>query len=182
MKKSLKRDAFIRTYTGIRFHMFAPTVDEVDVRDCAHSLSMTCRFNSHTPSFYSVASHSIIGAKLIADPFKKQFLCHDTTETYIGDCVTPIKKRMKEFVKMEHKVEKVVNKKLGVPYPMAPEIKEMDNLMLRMELVYLMGCKNETKEKFPLTKKQFMKEINKSHKEIEREFLKLYKRYSRVTC
>jgi hypothetical protein len=171
-----KKDAYITTYSGLKFHIFNPTVDEVDIRDCAHSLSMTCRFNSHTPRFYSVGSHSLIGAKLIANPFKKQFLTHDFSETYTGDCVTPIKRRLKEFVKMEHKIERVINKKFHVPYPMAPEVKEMDNLMLRMELVYLMNIKRNPDEKFPLTKRQFMKEINKLHKQVERELLAMYKK------
>jgi hypothetical protein len=175
MKKALKRDAIIRTFTGINFHIFNPKPEEIDVKDCAHSLSMSCRFNSHTPTFYSVGSHSLIGAKLIAEPFKKQFLCHDFPETYIGDCVTPIKRQMGNFVKMEHKIEKVLNKKLEIPYPLAPQIKEMDNLMLRMELVYLMGMKNKTKEKFPISKKDFLKEANKGYKEVEREILRMFK-------
>ncbi len=178
LKKLLKKDAFIRTYTGIDFHIFNPKEEEIDIRDCAHSLSMNCRFNSHTPNFYSVGSHSLIGASLIAAPFKKQFLCHDFTETYIGDCVTPIKRRMENFVKMEHKIEKVLNKKFGLPYPFPPQIKEMDNLMLRMELVYLMGVPNKWGEKFPMTKREFLAEANKPYKQVEKDILKMFKALS----
>ncbi len=180
MRKPFKKDLFITTYSGIKFHIFRPNVDEVNLQDCAHSLSMTCRFNSHTPKFYSVGSHSLIGAKLIANPFKKQFLCHDFGEAYVGDCVTPIKRQLKDFIKMEHKIERVINKKFRLPYPLAPEIKEMDNLMLRMEQVYLMGSKKNKGERFPLTKKEFIREISKSHKQVKRELIKMFKKLDAI--
>lgn len=178
MKKLLKKDEYIRTFTGKKFHIFNPKAEEVDLKDISHSLSMQCRFNSHTPCFYSVATHSIIGSKLISKPFKKEFLGHDMAEGYTGDCVTPIKRRLKAWYALEEKIERVINKKFNLPYPMSKEVKAMDNLMLRMELVYLMGCDNELDENFPLTKKQFMKEVKKSNKKIEKQFFKRFKKLS----
>jgi hypothetical protein len=101
MKKLLKREEFIKTYTGKKFHVFNPKEEELDIIDIAHSLSLQCRFNGHTPYFYSVASHSIIGSKLIAKPFKKEFLCHDMQEAFCGDFCTPMKRWDKQYIKME---------------------------------------------------------------------------------
>jgi hypothetical protein len=57
---------------------------------------------------------------------------------------------------------------------MSKEVKEMDNLMFRMEFDYLMG--NETNEKFPMTKKEFMNEINKPYQQVEKEFLTIFRK------
>ena len=176
MKKLLKKEEFIKTFTGKKFHIFNPKAREVDIIDIAHALPMECRFNCHVPIFYSVASHALIGTKFIAEPFKFEFINHDDSEVYTGDCVSPIKRRMKAFVKMEHKIERVINKKLGLPFPMSKEVKDMDNLMLKMEKTYLMGRKQLKGEVFPMTKKEFIKEISKSFKQVEREFLTTFNR------
>lgn len=179
IKKKRLRDEHIRTYTGKKFHIFNPKPREIDIIDIAHASSMNCRFNSHTRSFYSVGSHLVIGAKLIADEFKKQYLVHDFSETYIGDLVTPIKRRNKAYIRMERRIERIINKKYGLPFPMAPEVKDMDNLMFRMESTYLMNNKTYAKEKFPLTKRQFMKEINKTPRQVERELLNMFNKLFR---
>ena len=178
MRLKAKKDEFIKTFTGKHFHIFNPTEEEVDIKDIVHSLSMQCRFNAHTCCFYSIASHSLIGAKLIRKEFKKDFIGHDFAEAYTGDCVTPIKRRNKDFILMEKKIERIIGKKFNFSHPLPPEIKEMDNLMFRMESKYLMGVTDFNNEKFPLTKKEFFNEINKSHKQVERELLAMFKKIS----
>lgn len=177
-KKKLKKNEYITTYTGKKFHIFNPKESEINIKDISHALSLQCRFNGHTSCFYSVASHVLIGTCLIEPKFKKEFLCHENAEVVTGDLVTPIKRRSPEFLKMEEKIEKILTKKYGLPFPMSPEVKEMDNLMFRMEFAYLMNGK--TKEKFPINKKEFMEMINKTPKEIEKEltltFNKLFKK------
>jgi len=169
-----KKDEYIVTVSGKKFHLFNPSEDEVDINDIAHALSMTCRFNCHIPVFYSVASHSLIGSRLIAKKFSKEFLCHDFAEAYTGDCITPIKRRLTEWGELEQRIEKTINKKIGVPFPMTKECKDMDNLMFRMEYAYLVG--NKTDEIFPLTKKEFFKEINKPFDKIAKDLVKQFKK------
>lgn len=172
MKKNSKKEECLRTFTGKKFHIFNPKENEVYIKDIAHSLSMTCRFNGHSSVFYSVASHLIIGSKLIKNPFKKEFFGHDFSEAFTGDLISPIKRRSNEFCKMEKKVEKIIAKKYNFSYPMLKEVKEMDNLMFRMELCYLMNYK--TKEIFPITKKDFIIMINKTPAQVKVEFMERF--------
>ena len=52
-------EPFVHTHTGKKFHFLDPHSDEICIEDIAHSLSLKCRFNGHTSSFYSVAQHCI---------------------------------------------------------------------------------------------------------------------------
>lgn len=168
----LEKKGVIKTVSGRLFDVFNPEEDMVDLGDITHALSMMCRFNSHTPIFYSVASHSIIGGKLIEKKFKKEFLGHDFAEAYTGDCITPIKKNLPEWYVFEAKIERVINGKFGTPYPMSKEVKEMDSLMLRMEQAYLMG--EQTDEIFPMSRLEFLIEICKTHKEVAKELKEMF--------
>lgn len=171
-----KKDEYITTISGKIFHLFNPSEDEVEIEDIAHALSMTCRFNCHIPVFYSVASHSFIGSKLIAKGYEKEFIGHDFAEAYTGDCITPIKRRLIEWGPLEQTIEKVIASKFGFPFPMTKECKDMDNLMFRMEYAYLLGFK--TDEIFPLTKEEFFKEIDKPFKTIAKDLVKRFKKLS----
>jgi hypothetical protein len=61
--------AWIQTYTGKKFYPLTATIDDIDIEDIAHSLSMQCRFNGHCYVFYSVAEHSV----LIAENIPQQY-------------------------------------------------------------------------------------------------------------
>lgn len=47
-----RRGAWISTYTGGRWYPLDPRVEEVNIEDIAHSLSMLCRYNGHCKFFY----------------------------------------------------------------------------------------------------------------------------------
>lgn len=44
--------AWMQTYTGKKFHPTSPTVDEIDIVDIAHALSLICRYGGHVDRFY----------------------------------------------------------------------------------------------------------------------------------
>lgn len=53
------QENFIRTFTGRRFWPLDPRIEDIDIQDIAHSLSLVCRWTGHTYCFYSVAEHSL---------------------------------------------------------------------------------------------------------------------------
>lgn len=86
----------IATMSGALVDLAAPVAETIDIRDIAHALAMTCRFNGHTSRFYSVAEHSVLVAQAAlvagASPdVQMMALLHDATEAYLGDIVRPAK-------------------------------------------------------------------------------------------
>lgn len=80
------------TYTGKHIDLLDPKPEDIDIHDIAHSLSMQCRYNGHTPEFYSVAQHSLeVSYAVSAKPSALAGLMHDAHEAYAGDIVRPVK-------------------------------------------------------------------------------------------
>ena len=88
---------WIITRSGLKFDLTNPTAAMVDPTDIAHSLSMQCRFNGHTSSFYSVAQHCYLVADLVPAEHQLAALLHDATEAYVGDLVRPLKEGMRDY-------------------------------------------------------------------------------------
>jgi hypothetical protein len=88
------------TYTGKLIDIERPRLEDIDIRDIAHALSMTCRFGGHCRDFYSVAEHSLLVEQYgKLGPWKGEwnpryglhFLLHDAAEAYLGDVINPLK-------------------------------------------------------------------------------------------
>ena len=143
-----KMKAWIITYTGKKFYHLATTPDMVDIRDIAHSLSMLCRWTGHTKYHYSVAQHSWYASHLVAPEFALAALLHDASEAYLGDMNRPLKHFTAAgpaYCEIEERVERVIFKKFGLPYPMSPEVKAADIQMLYAEKAQLMNVTEATK-------------------------------------
>jgi hypothetical protein len=171
-------DGWIKTASGLKFHIFHPSIKEVSLYDVAHSLSLLCRFNGHTPFLYTVGAHSIIGSYVCEPIFAKDFLMHDSTESFIGDMATPLKREMSEFKKVENNIYKTIAEKFKVSNPLPKEIKEMDKLMFMMEWVYLMSGKKPNGIELPMSKKRFMSIATLPPEKIERLFIKRFRELS----
>ena len=90
-------DAFIETYSGIRFRPFVPHVPDIRLVDIAHALSHQCRFSGHSREFYSVAEHSVRVSWLLGTwghSARVQLwgLMHDASEAYLQDVAAPLKR------------------------------------------------------------------------------------------
>lgn len=152
----------IRTFSGIWFDCFNPKMEMISIIDIAHSLSHQCRFGGHLPKFYSVADHSIRCSMLASPEHKLAALLHDASEGYLLDIPRPIKKKLANYKEIEDGVMRLIAEKFGFDYPLSPEVKAIDEIMLQTEWDGLMiksidGFKPLT---VSASKKQFLKLFN----------------------
>jgi hypothetical protein len=87
---------YIQTFTGRKFYSLEANINDIDLEDIAHSLSMLCRFNGHTKTFYSVAEHSVMVSRLLAKRGYDRSIqlwghMHDAVEAYLTDIPAPFK-------------------------------------------------------------------------------------------
>ena len=107
---------YIYTVSKKKFYPLSPNIDDIDIKDIAHALSMLARANGHFPFFHSVAQHSIecaneaIARKL---PPKICLACllHDASEAYMSDVTTPVKAKLEDYQKYEKNLIDLVYKK-----------------------------------------------------------------------
>lgn len=130
---------WIQTYKGNLLHFMDPNPEEIDIEDIAHALSLTCRYSGHCSEFYSVAQHSFSISKIVRPELALAGLLHDASEAYISDLPRPIKRMIPEYKAFEEKLLANIFKRFGLDYPMSPEIKRADTIMLATEQPVLMG-------------------------------------------
>lgn len=141
------RGSWMQTYTSKKFYPTAPVVEDIDIIDIAHSLSMQCRYNGHVHTFYSVAEHCILMSYALEKTYPDrpdlwlEALLHDATEAYVGDMVRPLKIQMPEFQAAEEVVAIAIGERFGVRQScdMSPEVKDADNRILTNERLNLLG-------------------------------------------
>lgn len=115
---------WIATFTGTKFYLHDPRVEDVHIEDVAHALSLICRFGGHCSEFYSVAQHSLVVQSIVAEEFKDQHdlqlaaLLHDATEAYIGDMVRPLKVSIPAYKIAEDRLAWIIQQAL---YPELPD-------------------------------------------------------------
>ena len=144
--------AYITTFSGRVFYPLAPDAGSVDVVDIAHSLSMSCRWNGHVRTFYSVAQHAVFVAELVermCPHLAFAALHHDSDEAYLSDVPTPIKKSLivagfegadRAFADAEADVYAAIAEALRIPALSERDhavIKAADLAALRYEAEYL---------------------------------------------
>lgn len=140
------------TYTGRQFYPFDARVEDINIEDIAHSLSMQTRWMGHCKAFYSIASHSLacarIAEKELASPeIVAWALMHDAAEAYVGDIIRPIKgylavvtpssfsapSALTPIKFIEDKLLQCIAERFLLPWPMPPDILVIDNRMLITE-------------------------------------------------
>lgn len=122
--------------------------EDICIYAIANSLSKLSRFNGHYVSndIYSVAQHSIIGARLFMDKGEienaKQFLIHDAAEAYFSDVPKPIKEIMPVVYEIEDHINEVVAKAFNLQFPFTQQVHEMDAYLGEWELENLVKQKH----------------------------------------
>ena len=124
---------WIQTYSGKQFWPLNPQIENIDIKDIAHSLSMQCRFNGHCLSFYSVAEHSVRVSNICPAEYKLWGLLHDAGEAYASDIPRPIKCQIDGYDSIEESILKIVAAKYNLCWPVPPEVLEADNIILATE-------------------------------------------------
>lgn len=135
-------DGIFQTRSGKAFNLLDPDPRMVDLEDIAHALGKITRFNGHCAHFYSVAEHSVLGARYLATGYgratQRAFLMHDAAEAYIGDICRPLKKLLGSAIDdIESKVQWAIEQRFGIEVVPLLDIKRIDNIMLMLEAEYL---------------------------------------------
>jgi 5'-nucleotidase len=121
-------------------------VEDIDIEDIAHALGNQCRFSGHTREFYSVAEHSVRASYIVDPEFAYDALLHDAAEAYLQDMARPLKNEPRfgqAYRGAEARAEKVIGEALGVTFPMPPQVKAADEIMLVTEARDLMHGTSE---------------------------------------
>ena len=98
--------SYILTYKKIEFYPLDPKVEDIDIEDIAHALSLLCRANGHFKHFYSVGLHSLncayeAMARGYSDRVILGCLLHDGSEAYLADITRPVKKFLQKYLDFE---------------------------------------------------------------------------------
>lgn len=129
----------ISTFTRKLVNPLDMKVEDVDIVDIAHHLSIMNRYTGATPQPYSVAQHSVLCVDLarrfsdLDNAAKLALLLHDAPEAYICDMAHPIKhgvSALAENYKMhEQRITRVIERAfiMGVGILDADFVKHYDN-------------------------------------------------------
>ena len=136
-----RRGDWIQTYTGKAFWPLDPRLEDIDIRDIAHSLAYQCRFAGHCHPFYSVAQHSVFVSQLVSARHAGWGLMHDAAEAYITDLPRPLKRSLfgDHFCCVEEEILKIIAKAFHLPPEIPSEVHHADDRMLMTEARDLMG-------------------------------------------
>lgn len=178
MNKIKIKGDWMQTFTGKKFWPLNPKPEDVDIKDIAHSLSLSCRFNGQCNVFYSVAQHSVFVSELVRPSESLVALLHDGTEAYMGDIITPIKLSLPYMKDIEKRLEKSIFQHFGIKKYDKEEIVRADKIALYTEMRDVMGKPPETwkglENYIHLLPEQ--KIIPLSPRESERLFLERYRK------
>ena len=131
--------AWIQTYTGRQFWPGEPRVEDVNIVDIAHALSMQCRYSGHCKHFYSVAEHSVHVSFSLPTEHRLWGLLHDASEAYLTDVPRPIKPLLRGYADLEANIMAVICERYELPFNEPAEVKRVDTAILADEMVQLMA-------------------------------------------
>ena len=125
-----------RTHSGRMLDLSNPKPDDVCLADIAHHLARVCRFGGAVDEYYSVASHSVYVADIVAQRYFetelasearcRAALLHDATEAYLGDMVSGLKRLVPEYRVLEDLWAAAIEARYGVSFRHDPLIKDAD--------------------------------------------------------
>ena len=141
--------SYITTHLKKHFDPVNADINDIEIADIAHALSLLCRANGHFPSFYSVAQHSIFcmkEAEARGYSPRVQLMCllHDASEAYLSDVTRPVKAELPRYKEIEEPLQELIwNKYLQTPLSQEEQklVFQIDDDILAHEFLNLMGEK-----------------------------------------
>lgn len=133
----------IRTRSGW-YDLVNPDPKSIVLGDVAHALARINRFTGHTEVPYSVAQHSVLGARILRDRgaplgHQRAFLMHDAHESMIGDVSSPVAQCVLEWRDFEQTHFRAFASRFGTPRWLPTELTRLDRDMAFNELHWLLG-------------------------------------------
>jgi hypothetical protein len=126
-------ESCITTVKGNWFDILKPEEYDYDIEEIATALSNLCRYTGHVNRFYSVAEHSVLVSRIVPDSLALTGLLHDSSEAFLGDVSSPLKKLLPEYKRIEENVEKAIANHFGLEFPYTSEVKDADKRMYWQE-------------------------------------------------
>lgn len=138
----------IRTFTGRLVNPLRLRPEDIDIRDIAHALSLTCRWGGHCRKHYSVAEHSVYVSWYLPHELKLYGLLHDSTEAYLCDIPRPVKHSFWfwPYRWIERRAWKVIASTFGLPIKEPARVKAADTRVMFTEQAALMNRPNAPQE------------------------------------
>lgn len=105
--------SYITTFTKRHFDPINADIDDIEIADIAHALSLLCRANGHFEHFYSVAQHSLncvkeAKARGYSERVQLGCLLHDASEAYLSDVTRPMKAQLPKYFEVEEKLQNAI--------------------------------------------------------------------------
>lgn len=166
----------ILTYTKKKFTPLDPRIEDIDLQDIAHALSLMTRANGHFSHFYSVAQHSIncykeAKARNLSKRIQMGCLLHDASESYLSDITRPVKAKLMQYHEFEKHLQTTIYERFGLgdlTESEAKSIKEIDDTMLFHEFLTIMEEKLWEDEPEIYMRHDF---TQRDFRQVEKEFL-----------
>lgn len=147
--QALQDKAYIATFTGKQFFLLNPRLEDIDILDIAHALSLQCRWTGHVKFHYSVAQHSVYCSLIGPENEAFERLMHDASEAYMGDMNRPLKHYTAAgpaYRSQESVIQKAICQRYGLAMVEPPSVHLADNAMLYTEKEQIMGYEFEEAE------------------------------------
>lgn len=129
---------WMATFSGGRFWPMDPRVEEVNIVDIAHHLSLQCRYAGAVRRFYSVAEHCVLMTRRLkyigaGENVQRWALLHDASEAYMQDLIRPVKENVTGYREIEAKIMAVIAEAFELIGPEPEGVRQADHRMLNDE-------------------------------------------------
>lgn len=175
-----------RTASGKFIDILNMQPGDVSINDIAHSLSKIQRFGGATPldKSYTVGEHSInlsifFSKQVGSTQLALYALIHDSTEAYLSDIISPVKKALPDYIKLEDKILRVILRGLNLPYDegIFKRIKESDKRILIDEAAAIMPETEQEYREYTKLEPLCCEIVHSYHcSAIKYTFLQMYKK------